>query len=62
MILPPMNEPGFPKLLDIEMLLIPGGRERTADEFRDLYAASGFELTEVIPTRSPVAIIEGKPV
>jgi SAM-dependent methyltransferase len=62
MILPPMNEPGFAKLLDIEMLLIPGGRERTADEFRDLYAAAGFELTEIIPTRSPVAIIEGKPV
>ena len=62
MILPPMNEPGFAKLLDIEMLLIHGGRERTADDFRALYAASGFELTEVIPTRSPVAIIEGRPV
>ncbi|HKD08879.1 MAG TPA: methyltransferase [Bryobacteraceae bacterium] len=62
MILPPMNEPGFAKLLDIEMLLLPGGRERTVDEFRALYAASAFELTEVIPTRSPVAIIEGRPI
>ncbi len=62
MILPPMNEPGLAKLLDIEMLLIPGGRERTVEEFRELYAASGFELTQVVPTGSPVAIIEGRPI
>lgn len=62
MILPGMNEPGFPKLLDIEMLLIPGGRERTVQEFEALFAKAGFELTGVIPTHSPVAVIEASPV
>lgn len=58
MILPGMNEPGFAKLLDIEMLLIPGGRERTTDEYRALLASAGLKLTRVVATRSPVSLIE----
>ena len=58
MILTGMNEPGFAKLLDIEMLLIPGGRERTVDEYRALLASAGLELTRVVGTRSPVSVIE----
>lgn len=58
MILPRMNEPGFAKLLDIEMLLIPGGRERTVDEYAALLGAVGFRLTRVVPTKSSVAIVE----
>jgi hypothetical protein len=61
MLVPPGNEPGFSKLLDLEMLAIPGGRERNAEEFRDLFAAAGFELTAVAPTRSPMCVIEGRP-
>ena len=49
----------FPKFLDLEMLvMMPGGRERTGDEFAKLLARSGFDLTRVIPTRSPVVVIE----
>jgi hypothetical protein len=62
MVIPAGNEPHFGKLLDLEMLAIPGGLERTEQEFRDLFAAAGFELTAVIPTRSPVSVIEGRPV
>ena len=62
MILPGMNEPGFAKLLDIEMLLIPGGRERTVDEYRALLGSAGLELTRVVGTRSPVSVIEAVPV
>ena len=62
MILPGMNEPGFAKLLDIEMLVIPGGRERTTDEYRALLASAGLELTRVVATRSPVSLIEAAPV
>ena len=62
MILPGMNEPGFAKLLDIEMLLIPGGRERTAGEYSALLASAGFRLTRVVPTHSSVVIIECDPV
>ena len=51
----------FAKMADIEMLLLPGGKERTEQEFRELFAAAGFALTRVIPTTSPVSIIEGTP-
>ncbi len=57
----PGNEPDFSKVIDLEMLLLPGGRERTADEFRALFAANGFELTGIIATQSPLSVIEAKP-
>ena len=43
------------------MLVIPGGRERTEDEFRRLFTNAGLRLTRIVPTKSPVAIIEGVP-
>lgn len=46
------------KWLDIEMLLLPGGRERTEEEFRALFAGAGFRLTQVVPTRSPLSVLE----
>jgi hypothetical protein len=58
-VIPPGNEPHFGKIQDLEMLLSPGGLERTADEFRELFAAAGFELTRIIPTASPMSVIEG---
>ena len=54
------NEPGLGKLMDIEMLLLPGGRERSADEFRALFDRAGFDLTRIVPTKSPVCVIEAK--
>jgi len=41
------------------MLLIPGGKERTEDEYRALFAKAGFELTRVVPTATEISIIEG---
>ena len=55
----PGNEPSVGKMLDIEMLLI-GGRERTEAEFRKLFLDSGFELTRIVPTPSPVSVVEGR--
>jgi hypothetical protein len=57
----PGNVPDFAKLIDLEMLLFPGGRERTADEFSDLFARAGFELTRIVPTESPLSVIEARP-
>jgi O-methyltransferase domain len=57
-ILAPGNDPGFIKWLDLEMLLLPGGRERTEEEYRSLLANAGFKLTRVVPTKSPVCVIE----
>ncbi len=50
--------PDFGKFIDIEMLALPGGRERSEDEFRALLAGAGFELTRVVPTKSPLSVIE----
>jgi len=45
----------------LEMLLFPGGKERTEKEFRDLLAASGWKLTRIVPTASHISIVEGVP-
>jgi hypothetical protein len=52
------NTPDFGKFIDIEMLLFPGGRERTADEFQSLFERSGFRMTKVVPTKSPLSVVE----
>lgn len=49
-------------LLDLEMLVSVGGRERTRADYAELFAKAGFELTRVVPTATPLAIVEGKPV
>jgi O-methyltransferase domain/Dimerisation domain len=54
------SQPDFAKLIDLEMLLLPGGRERTEQEFRDLLSAAGFTLTRIVPTKSPLSVIEAK--
>jgi len=61
-VLQPGNHPDLGKLIDLEMLLMPGGRERTAEEFRALLAKGGFALTKVVPTESPLSVVEARPV
>jgi hypothetical protein len=60
-VIPPGDTPGYGKLNDLNMLVGPGGQERTEAEYRTLYAATGFELTQVIPTQSRMSIIAGMP-
>ena len=62
MIIPPGNDPGFGKWLDIAMLVYSGGCERTEKEYRDLLTAAGFRLTRIVSTRSPASVIEAAPV
>ena len=59
-VIKPGNEPDLSKLIDLEMLLLPGGRERTEAEFAALFARNGFELTRVVPTESPLSVIEAR--
>ncbi len=61
-VVPARNEPGVSKLMDLEMLVLPGGMERNEKEFRELFAASGFRLERIIPTPALQCIIEGVPV
>lgn len=58
----PGNEPQLGKFTDLIMMVMTGGRERTEEEYRALFAASGFKLTKITQTPSPVSIIEGVPV
>lgn len=58
MVLPPGDTPHPGKLLDMMMLVGPGGQERTADEYGALLGSAGFRLERVIPTNSAVSIVE----
>ena len=49
-------------MADLHMLAITGGRERTAEEYRRLFAAAGFSLAGVIPTAVAESLVEGVPV
>jgi hypothetical protein len=59
-VIPPGNEPFQGKFLDLVMLLIPGGKERTETEYRTLFEQAGFDLTRIVPTGAEVSIVEGK--
>ncbi len=59
MVIAPGNEPSVAKLLDLEMLVITGGRERTEAEFNNLFVSSGFKPFRIIPTEESVCVIEG---
>ena len=52
------NQPDLGKLLDVEMLVSPGGKERTADEYKELFARAGLRLTRIVPTKSPYSVLE----
>jgi hypothetical protein len=48
-------------MIDLEMLVSAGGRERTASQYRRLLADAGFRMTKVVPTASPLSIVEAVP-
>jgi hypothetical protein len=60
-IVPETNSASFSKLLDINMMVMTSGRERTQSEFRDLLDGADFRVSRVIPTMAPQSIIEAIP-
>lgn len=56
------NEPDPAKFSDLNMLVMLGGQERTADDFERLYAEAGFRVTDIVHTGTSMSIIEGVPV
>lgn len=58
-VIAPKNAPSFGKLFDLHMMVMTAGRGRSEAEFRSLFATAGFRLANIIPTGSPVSIIEG---
>ena len=57
----PPNETPEAKLSDLNMLVAPGGKERTLEEFEALFAAGGYALAGETPTASGMHVIEGRP-
>jgi hypothetical protein len=55
--LPPGNAPSPGKILDLFMLMV-GGRERTQAEYGALFEQAGYELKQIIPTATPLHVIE----
>lgn len=53
------NEGSDAKFADLNMLVVPGGMERSEDEFAALFASTGFQLARVHPTGTGVSILEG---
>lgn len=54
--------PSPAKFLDLEMLaLTVGGRERTEEEFRELFQSAGLRLTRVVRTAGPLCVLEAQP-
>ena len=59
-VLPEGDGSSFGKLLDLHMMVLLGGRERTQAEYRQLFAAHGFRLARVVPTAGDVSVVEGQ--
>jgi hypothetical protein len=59
-VIPPGNDPFNGKFLDLVMLLIPGGKERTEEQYRVLFEQAGFELSRIVPTDGEISVIEGR--
>lgn len=51
----------FATSLDLVLLIALGGRERTTTEYQRLLARAGLVLTKVVPTASPMSVIEAIP-
>jgi hypothetical protein len=61
MVLPEGDVPHPGKLLDMLMLTVPGGEERTPPQYSALLDRAGFQMTRVVPTASLVSIVEAVP-
>jgi len=59
-VIPSGNGPCFGKWLDL-MMLVVGGRERTREQYADLFSTAGLELARVLPTAHEVSVLEGIP-
>ena len=61
-VIPPGNDPHMGKMIDVNMMVMLGGRERIEPEYRALLEETGFKLSKIVPTRSNLSIIEATPV
>jgi hypothetical protein len=57
-VIAPGNAPHMGKWIDIEMLAMAGGRERSEAEYAELFSRAGLRLSRVVPTKSPISVVE----
>jgi SAM-dependent methyltransferase len=62
LVLPGRNEPHIGPLMDLNMMVMTGGVERTGEEYGDLLARAGFRLERVAGTKSPFSVVEAVPI
>ncbi|UVK41987.1 ubiquinone/menaquinone biosynthesis protein [Mesorhizobium sp. AR07] len=60
-LVPPGDEPNQIKGIDVVMLAVTGGLERTQTQYASLFGAAGLRLERVIQTRGPISILEACP-
>jgi hypothetical protein len=46
--------------MNVDIVLIPGGRERTAEEYERLLTTAGLHMTRIVPTRGVTCVIEAE--
>jgi hypothetical protein len=61
-VLPERSEPHVGPLIDLNMMVMTGGRERTKGEYGTLLSRAGFRLQNTVGTKSPFSVIEVVPV
>jgi hypothetical protein len=54
----PPNESLGPKLSDLNMLVVPGGRERSVDEYAALFEAAGLDFAGAVPSAEGISVYE----
>jgi hypothetical protein len=57
-VLPAGDKPHMGKILDLEMMAIPGGQERNATQYEQLLAKAGLRLQRIVQNDSPLSVIE----
>jgi SAM-dependent methyltransferase len=58
-IVPPGNGPDPIKLMDVNMLVVTGGMERTREQYEHLFSMAGLRLIRILPTSAPLSVLEG---
>jgi len=57
-VIQPGNDPSPFKFLDLTMLLI-GGKERTKEQFENIFNRAGLKLNRIVPFKQDLSVVEG---
>lgn len=58
LVVPEGDQPHVAKMVDLNMLVMGTGKERTAKEFEALFASAGFRLDRIVETPTPFCFLE----